>query len=222
MAETLNFICPYCNESTKTDERFKYIDDQTYHLKCFNCCNCKEPLQNGKFFFNNSSDQSKLLMCSKCHDAAKPKPQSNGPQLSKVNAGLYDKPVNPLNPMGGSCSNLYPTNSNKNLSEWRNVGSQSSIDSLKNVEGGGSYTVRVPKMSQQQLSTCKCEKCGTNVYENEKHLADGKIWHVNCYRCTKCNTILKGKNGVETVDKKPYCAKCKQSAKGMNYYTRHY
>ena len=203
MSETLNFICPYCNESTKTDERFKYIEDQTYHLKCFNCANCKEPLQNGKFFFNNKPDQSnKLLLCSKCHDAAKPKVQSNGP--TRVNNGLYNKPSNPL-----------ATHNNTGLNELRNAGSQSS---LNNVENSGSYTVKIPKISQQQLSTCKCEKCGNRVYETEKHLADGKIWHVNCYRCTKCNMILKGKNGVETVDKKPYCAKCKESAKGTHYF----
>ncbi|ORX88107.1 hypothetical protein BCR32DRAFT_324127 [Anaeromyces robustus] len=200
--EALNFICPYCHESTKTDERFKYIEDQTYHLKCFNCVNCKEPLQNGKFFLNSTSDPSnKLLICAKCHDACKPKVESNG--ISKVNAGLYDKPANPLSV-------------NKSLSSLNNTGGSQS--SLKDVEGGGSYTVKIPKLSQQQLSTCKCEKCGKSVYENEKHLADGKIWHVNCYRCTTCNMILKGKNGVETVDKKPYCAKCKGSAKGMNYF----
>jgi len=213
--ETLNFICPYCHESTKTDERFKYIEDQTYHLKCFNCSNCKEPLQNGQFFFNNSADKSnKLLICTKCHNANKPKPQSNGPSLSKVNSGLYDKPANPL----GTNTNPLSTNSNRSLNEWKNVGSQSSINSLKNVEDGGSYTVRVPKLSQQQLSTCKCEKCGKSVYENEKYLADGKIWHTNCYRCTKCNIILKGKNGVETVNKQPYCAKCKEAAKGTHYF----
>jgi len=199
----LNLICPYCNESTKSDERFKYIDDQTYHLKCFNCTNCKAPLQNGKFFFNNSPGKSnKLLVCENCHNASKPKVESNGP--SKINAGLYSTK---------STSSLV-SNSNRSLNEWKNTGSQSS---LKGVEDGGNYTVKIPKISQQQLSTCKCEKCGKSVYENEKHLADGKIWHVNCYRCTKCNVILKGKNGVETVEKKPYCAKCKESAKGTHY-----
>jgi len=199
----LNLICPYCNESTKSDERFKYLDDQTYHLKCFNCINCKAPLQNGKFFFNNSPDKSnKLLLCENCHNASKPKVESNGP--SRINAGLYNTK---------STSSLI-SNSNRSLSEWRNTGSQAS---LKSVEDGGNYAVKIPKISQQQLSTCKCEKCGKSVYETEKHLADGKIWHINCYRCTKCNVILKGKNGVETVEKKPYCAKCKESAKGTHY-----
>jgi len=218
--EALNFTCPYCNESTKCDDRFKYIDDQTYHLKCFNCVNCKEPLQNGKFFYNNTSDPScKLLICTKCREESRPKPQGNGPQLSKVNSGLHNKPEG--GSFGGSTGNLFNNSGdpNKNLSEWgKNCGSQSSLVNLKNIEDGSKYTVKIPKISQQKLYTCKCEKCDKNVYENEKYLADGKIWHVNCYRCTKCNIVLKGKNGVETVDKKPYCAKCKENAKGTHYF----
>lgn len=42
-----------------------------------------------------------------------------------------------------------------------------------------------------QVARIKCETCAKTVYETEKLLADGRIFHKGCFRCKECNGVMK-------------------------------
>ncbi|KAK3088148.1 hypothetical protein FSP39_015392 [Pinctada imbricata] len=53
-----------------------------------------------------------------------------------------------------------------------------------------------------------CVKCGKKVIgENNGCTANGQIYHIACFVCVSCGTLLRGKS-FYSMDNKPYCEPC--------------
>jgi len=62
-------------------------------------------------------------------------------------------------------------------------------------------------MHPECLPTSACPRCGRAVSGNQIEAMD-KIWHPECFACSRCNAALVG--DFMKLDGKPYCANCVQ------------
>jgi late competence protein required for DNA uptake (superfamily II DNA/RNA helicase) len=62
-------------------------------------------------------------------------------------------------------------------------------------------------MSEIKVLKEVCDACGKNVYPQEKVTADNRIWHKSCFRCLRCNNVLK-LGSFAAMEGKFYCKVC--------------
>lgn len=53
-----------------------------------------------------------------------------------------------------------------------------------------------------------CKRCGFAVYEAEKMLSKGKLWHKRCFSCSDCHKSLDSTNLCDAPDAEIYCRPC--------------
>ncbi|XP_071500044.1 uncharacterized protein [Diadema antillarum] len=58
------------------------------------------------------------------------------------------------------------------------------------------------------LKSDKCEICGKRVYLVERQVVDGRLFHRNCFRCTKCRSTLRPDSYKLTKDPKKFECMC--------------
>lgn len=75
-------------------------------------------------------------------------------------------------------------------------------DNLRKLSTAEDVSMRV------RLGSSKCRKCGLAVYAAESVRHDGRTFHRNCFRCTRCNKSLNTVSYETAVDKQLYCTPC--------------
>lgn len=53
-----------------------------------------------------------------------------------------------------------------------------------------------------------CKRCGFAVYEAEKMLSKGRLWHKRCFSCNDCHKSLDSTNLCDAPDAEIYCRPC--------------
>lgn len=62
----------------------------------------------------------------------------------------------------------------------------------------------------------KCPKCGKSVYFSDEVKAEGRKWHKQCFKCTKCNKSLDISN-VAFYKDNPHCPPCKRELSQFDF-----
>ncbi|XP_063961981.1 F-actin-monooxygenase MICAL3-like [Lytechinus pictus] len=65
-----------------------------------------------------------------------------------------------------------------------------------------------PLPAKISLKSDKCEICGKRVYLVERQVVDGRLFHRNCFRCTKCRSTLRPDSYKLTKDPKKFECMC--------------
>jgi hypothetical protein len=75
----------------------------------------------------------------------------------------------------------------------------------KSSGGGASNSAAPAKPTQTSLGTC--EACGKNI-EKKVMSSDGKSWHPECFKCLKCNRLIKNLEPFFPQDNGVTCEDC--------------
>eukprot|EP00057_Strongylocentrotus_purpuratus_P013939 XP_011668413.1 PREDICTED: MICAL-like protein 2 [Strongylocentrotus purpuratus] len=65
-----------------------------------------------------------------------------------------------------------------------------------------------PLPAKISLKSDKCEICSKRVYLVERQVVDGRLFHRNCFRCTKCRSTLRPDSYKLTKDPKKFECMC--------------
>ena len=67
--------------------------------------------------------------------------------------------------------------------------------------------IQRPSFQVANTSSTKCGKCALSVYEAEKVVGGGRVWHQACFRCTTCRSGLNSTN-LNDKEGQIYCNAC--------------
>jgi hypothetical protein len=67
--------------------------------------------------------------------------------------------------------------------------------------------IQRPGQVSVSTTSTKCGACNTTVYEAEKVVGGGRVWHQACFRCSSCRAGLSSTN-LNDKDGKVYCTAC--------------
>jgi len=74
--------------------------------------------------------------------------------------------------------------------------------------GGESTAAQVGGFKGQKPKEGGCPRCGFAVYEAEKMISKGKVWHKRCFHCNDCNRSLDSTNLCDAPNGDIYCRSC--------------
>lgn len=67
--------------------------------------------------------------------------------------------------------------------------------------------IQRPSFQVANTGATKCGKCALTVYEAEKVVGGGRVWHQACFRCTSCRAGLNSTN-LNDKEGQIYCNAC--------------
>ncbi|XP_021953785.1 muscle LIM protein Mlp84B isoform X1 [Folsomia candida] len=99
------------------------------------------------------------------------------------------------------------------------------LQSDESLQNGDQYLSNKPNLISSTTTIMAeegegCPRCGGAVFEAEKVLAKGRLWHRKCFKCCECNKTLDSINACNGHDKEIYCKTCygkKYGPKGYGF-----
>jgi len=209
------------------------VADKYFHKQCFQCSSCSKSLASGGFFSKDStffciSDYQKLYgtKCAAC------KTYVEGEVVSTMGNTYHQKcfTCSRCNQPFQSGSKVTNTGSDERFCEdCVSVPPNSKIYSLlhenqpkrDNRSSNGATLPHCRKFSDPQgildanetYDPNSCAGCNEQLKEGQALIALDRQWHISCFSCKNCNTLLNGeymgKDGI------PYCEKCYQKLFGV-------
>ncbi|XP_050534729.1 actin-binding LIM protein 3 isoform X3 [Daktulosphaira vitifoliae] len=193
----------YCSGCKKkcSGEVLKIKGDKYFHIECFKCTVCNRSLVQGLFFSEDGSwycpdDYQKLFgkKCTVCNDYIKD-------ELVIVLGQTYHQQC-------FTCSHCRQPCPKGDLVTY--VGKSILCSKCKEIP------VKRPGSAQSRQTTnneTDCAECGEDLKNGQALYALDKQWHIYCFKCHACSTVLHGEYmGRDGV---PYCEKDYQKLFGV-------
>ncbi|XP_037952792.1 actin-binding LIM protein 3 isoform X3 [Teleopsis dalmanni] len=227
--------CAKCDK--KCSGEVLRVADKHFHKACFQCCQCKKSLATGGFFTKDGAyycipDYQRLYgtKCAACQQYVE------GEVVSTMGKTYHQKCFTCSKCSKPFKSGSKVTNTGKEvLCENCVAGPAASPVQKTNDIVHKDGTASPPPLAEsptratahQQMSNAisdrarikedydpnDCAGCGELLKEGQALVALDRQWHVWCFRCKSCNSVLNGeymgKDGV------PYCEKCYQKSFGV-------
>ncbi|XP_037891760.1 actin-binding LIM protein 3 isoform X5 [Glossina fuscipes] len=161
---------------------------KTYHQKCFTCSKCKQPFKSGSKVTNTGKE----VLCESC---------VAGNSVARMSS---------------------PTQQQQQQQQHQHQQQHDSTSPPPTAESPTRATAHQQMTSgilsdkahlKDDYDPNDCAGCGEMLKEGQALVALDRQWHVWCFRCKACTTVLNGeymgKDGV------PYCEKCYQKSFGV-------
>ncbi|KAL9901035.1 actin binding LIM protein Uncoordinated 115a isoform 1-T1 [Glossina fuscipes fuscipes] len=159
---------------------------KTYHQKCFTCSKCKQPFKSGSKVTNTGKE----VLCESCvagNSVARMSSPTQQQQQQQQNQQQHDSTSPPPTAESPTRATAHQQMTSGILSDKAHL--------------------------KDDYDPNDCAGCGEMLKEGQALVALDRQWHVWCFRCKACTTVLNGeymgKDGV------PYCEKCYQKSFGV-------
>lgn len=157
----------------------------TYHQKCFTCSKCKKPFQSGSKVTNTGKE----VLCEVCVSPT---------IINQVQTQVQQKKAQTTSSPHKEISCVSPTKATAHQQVQRDVQLN---------------TANLNKALSKEYDPNECAGCGDLLKDGQALIALDRQWHIWCFRCKACNTVLNGEYmGKDSV---PYCEKCYQKSFGV-------
>uniref|UniRef100_T1ISM6 Actin-binding LIM protein 1 n=1 Tax=Strigamia maritima TaxID=126957 RepID=T1ISM6_STRMM len=196
--QTSKAACAKCNK--KCSGEVLKVQDKYFHIDCFKCKICSSSLAQGGFFYKDpdyycSTDYQKLFgtKCGACGEFVE------GEVVTALGNIYHQKCF-----VCARCRQQFPSGERVTF-----TGKECLCQKCINIP---IVTSQSPQMSPSTAGP-QCAGCNEELREGQALIALDKQWHVWCFRCHTCSSVLHGeymgKDGV------PFCEKDYQQQFGV-------
>lgn len=168
---------------------------KTYHQKCFTCSKCKQPFKSGSKVTNTGKE----VLCESC-----------------VAGNSVARMSSPTRQLQQQHQQQQPQQQEQQEQQQGSTSPPPTAESPTRATAHQQMTSGILSDKahlKEDYDPNDCAGCGEMLKEGQALVALDRQWHVWCFRCKACTTVLNGeymgKDGV------PYCEKCYQKSFGV-------
>ena len=186
------------------------VNDVYFHNQCFRCKGCEQNLSQGGFF-----TRDKDYFCAPCYQA------NFGTKCSKCGQYVEGEVVTALGKTYhqncfrcAGCQKPFPTGERVTFTGKNCLCQKCAVNDVTAATttsvGGGSVSTPCTTTAAEEG---KCAGCGAELKDGQALMALDKHYHVWCFKCKSCGTLLHGE--YMGKDGEPYCERDYQSLFGV-------
>ncbi|KAI0981129.1 hypothetical protein GJ496_010452 [Pomphorhynchus laevis] len=201
--------CFACNNAFEANNKMLVVNEtKHFHPKCFKCAKCHTLLENESYFSTATLDKDvntdeaspEHIRCAHCFENDNPGVVAATPDYFNSECDKCHKPFSP-----GTLISAY-----REKKFHQNCFTCSKCS--KPIEdSSGFFPVNDDELwciECYRENGPKCPQCSKSFEAEEEVLDyDGKEYHVNCFKCEKCNAVI-GSDPFYLTDGKICCKKC--------------
>jgi len=185
--------CPKCTKSVYMAEEVKCAG-KSFHKACFTCATCRKSLD-----ATTVSEHDSNVYCKACY-TKQFGPKGYGYGVGAGTLAHTGGDVNTLLSSGEPMSDD-STSIPVEIMSQSEMAAESSGIQPRNV----GYVPQPPKISTGGAEFCG--KCNKTVYQAERAIAAGRVWHKKCFLCSSCNRTLDSST-LQDKDSQLFCNPC--------------
>ncbi|KAB7506335.1 Actin-binding LIM protein 3 [Armadillidium nasatum] len=201
-------FCEHCKK--KCSGEVLRVHEKYFHIACFNCYSCKKSLAQGGFFSRDSN-----FFCTDCYQS------KFGQQCATCGKYVEGEVVTALGNtyhqkcfLCARCRQPFPSGERVTYTGKECLCQRCyQIPTVDSESPARSPSSVGPSILIFLTISIECSGCKEELVEGQALIALDQQWHIWCFKCAACNTLLHGE--YMGKDGLPYCEKDYQSQFGV-------